>query len=877
MPDDDKDKEKEKQKEEALTVAKTVAGLGSGAVEGLLSKKSSLGDSLKKGGTKSVSKGVGDWATKELVGAGLKDNPLESTVAGLAGGAAKSLVELGLKEGIGWIEEQLKGKPSLPEVSYSFTEPAGTAWQVRRLHMSEALSEPFLCSIDLVTEELGVKTDELLGVDVELTMERAAEHSSVLRSIYGIVHLVEFIGVTMERLQIRVEVVPALYLLDQRVDTRLWQNATVPTVLKEVLEAALGEYDRKLDVAGIKGSYTEREYIVQYHESDLDFAQRLMEEEGITYWFKHDPSTNREVLQLFDDNGSFTDIDTLSDDPKLTIVTDREDYVEYESLQHLDYTRELTPTTVHQRRFNWLEPTVPELSTAPKPGQSKTGPQGRVREVYRHGRYEQQHSSEPRTIRRLVHHRQRDEVVRGYGNVVGFTPGCKFAVDGHQRSDLNQTYMLRRITHSADCPEVMKGEERVGPNYANRYEAQIFDTAKPYRPPPVTPRPRIYGPQTALVTGPEGEEIHTDNHGRIKVLFDWDRVHSMTDDSSMWIRVAHNWAGPGFGTFFVPRIGMEVVVEFIEGDPARPLVVGCVYNGDNDVSISLPADKTQSTIRTRSSPGSEGFNELRFEDAAGSEEVFLHAQKNLREKVLNNHSTSVGADQSNSVGGSQTQTVKVDQSETISGKQTMKVEKTRDKEIIQDETNKLRANRTSTVDLDDKLTVTGTTTITSGKTMTVVAQSDYIQTVGGKSSIAINAGKAGPGDGSLVAANNFYLDGKKEVWITQDWKSSIKMHGGDAYYATQGNCIIGSKLDTQISSETANLLGSAATKVQFSQGGATITIEGGKVAISASEITLASKANSIKIDGAGVTVSGAKVDVAAQGVATVTGALVKVN
>lgn len=782
-----------------------------------------------------------------------------------------------IEDGIEAVADMLASEDPLPKVNYTLTvEDGGDAhWAVRSLVFAEALSEPYLITLRLVTEDVHADTELLLGANIELTIDREA----ITRTVHGLIHLVEFLGVVENHLHVRIEVVPALYLLGQRVDTRLWQNASVIDVVKEVLDGAFADYEREVDVDKLTATYNPREYIVQYHESDFDFVSRLLEAEGITYWFDHERGTGREVLVLEDSNDNFIDITTIDDNPELHIIVDRPDRAEIESLQALDWRRELTSTAVHRRLFDWLTPIEPIESVAPAPGDPDVDDRGLRREVYHHGRMIED-DPDPRTLRKLVHRTQRDKFVSGHGNVTGLFPGRKFAVIDHQRADMDREYLVRRVVHEGDCPDVIMGGKDSGdvPRYQSRFECLVFEADKPFRPRPDTPRPKIYGPQTAIVTGPDGEEIHTDEHGRVKVRFDWDRVHELTDDTSMWIRVAHHWAGPGFGTFFVPRIGMEVVVEFIEGNPDRPLIIGCVYNGDNSISVGVPDNKTQSTIRTRSSPDSEGYNEMRFEDAAGSEEIFVHAQKDYNEVVENCHSTSVGADQSNTVSGNQTQTVKKDQTETVEGHQKMTVQKTRTTEITEDETNTYHASRSTVVEVDELLEVLGKTTVRSGDTLTIEAQKDFVQTVGGKSSVSVNAGPAGAGDGSVSCANNLTLEATTKVHISQNGASTITLAGGNADHATNGVFNVVAKGDLLLSSTSGALAGQGSSKVEFSQGGGGITIEGEKISISSpSEITLTVGGNSVKIDSAGVTVSGSKVDVTATGVTTISGSLVKLN
>lgn len=796
------------------------------------------------------------------------------TLGDLAGAAPEIASALG--DAIEAVSELLGVGDPLPKVGYTVTIEDGpdATWMVRSMHFSEALSEPYLVALELVTEELSADTEKLLGANIELIIDR----ESITRTVCGVIHLVEYVGVVDDRLHVRIEVVPALYLLTQRIDTRLWQDASVLDVVKEVLEGGFAEYEREVDDTGLAATYNPREYVVQYHESDFDFVNRLLEAEGITYWFDHERGTGKEVMVLEDSNDNYVDVTTLDDNPELHIIVDNPEGAERESLQFLDWTRELTSTAVYRRLFDWMTPIEPIEATAPPEGEPAVDDRGLRREVYHHGRMLED-DPVPRTIRKLVHRTQRDRIARGHGNAIGIHPGRKFSIVDHQRTDLDREYLVRRVVHVADCPDVVRDDAGSGgPRYQNRFECLVFDDQKPFRPPPVTPRPRIYGPQTAIVTGPDGEEIHTDEHGRVKVRFDWDRVHTLIDDTSMWIRVAHHWAGPGYGTFFVPRIGMEVVVEFIEGNPDRPLIIGCVYNGNNAISVGVPDNKTRSTIRTKSSPDSDGYNEMRFEDSAGHEEIFVHAQKDYNEVVENCHSTSVGADQSNSVSGNQTQTVKKDQTETVEGHQKMTVQKTRKTEITEDETNLYHASRSTTVEVNELLEVLGTTTIRSGDTVTVEAQKDFKQTVGGKSSVTVSAGAAGAGDASTKCDNNYSVEATTKVFLSQNGASTIKLEGGNADHATNAVFNVVAKGDLLLSSTGGALAGSGSSKVELSNKGGGITIEGGKITISSpSEITLSVGGNSVKVDTAGVTVSGSKVDVTATGVTTISGSIVKLN
>jgi type VI secretion system secreted protein VgrG len=251
----------------------------------------------------------------------------------------------------------------------------------------------------------------------------------------------------------------------------------------------------------------------------------------------------------------------------------------------------------------------------------------------------------------------RADRIRGGGDLLGLEAGTTLTLHGHPHPELGESYLVTRAVHRGDCPQVDIGESSpfAGADYENTFEAQVLDL--PYRA-RRRDKPRVLGPQTAVVVGPPGEEIHTDALGRVQVRMRWDRQQrDRSDETSCWLRVAQLWAGAGWGALFLPRVGMEVLVAFVDGDPDRPMVAGTLYNGAHEPPYPLPEQRTRSTIRTQSSPGGEGFNELRFDDAAGAEEVYLHAQRDHNEEAERNHTQRVGASQSIRVGRDQAQRI----------------------------------------------------------------------------------------------------------------------------------------------------------------------------------------------------------------------------
>jgi type VI secretion system secreted protein VgrG len=554
-------------------------------------------------------------------------------------------------------------------------------WHVRRVKLNEAISQPYELVVDIMTEELGTATDDLLGADVEFEIERG----HLPHAVYGVIHRVDYIGITTDKLLVRVWVAPAFRLLAQQINTRIFQDVTVLEIVEQVLTPGLQIYGRTYDAANNKiaqaDQYPKHDYCVQYGESDFDFVSRLLEEEGIAYYFEPDVDANKEKLILINNNNDYPEV-ALIGDPSVPIIPDNPETADRESLRYFEWSRPEQINKVVAWHYNWkvggehLFP-VQHLEAEIKGSQAE---RGRIRELYLHGDRrkivdkaddEGFDGSAIDELAPLVERRWQlfdRQAQRGQGrsNVTGFAAGYKFELLDHSRAELGGVkFLITRVVHSGDSPE----EERHAAGGQQRYENsfECIPEEKPFRPALVTRRPRIYGPTTAIVTGPSGEEIHTDKHGRIKIKFPWDRVSPTDETSSCWARVAQSWAGPGWGAMFIPRIGMEVVVEFLEGNPDRPLVTGCVYNAQQPPPFALPDNKTKTTVKSQSSPNKAGYNEITFEDLAGSEQIIVHAQKDYNEKVENLHNLGVGSHQTYDIGGDQKITVKGSQFITVKG------------------------------------------------------------------------------------------------------------------------------------------------------------------------------------------------------------------
>ncbi len=563
------------------------------------------------------------------------------------------------------------------QLSFSCDTDSEVPWVVSGLQFSEHFNQPYQMRLEMRTDDPLAEPTNMLGQPITLTIER----DGFTRELDGIVECVEDGLADNNHLLAALTVVPALAALGYRRNSRIFQDISIKDILVEVLEAALGPYNREIDVGFLNaGDYPLQEYTVQYRETDLDFVHRLMEEYGITYRFEHEGGA--ETMVLLDNDSGYVDLVSLgNEDGMVPMVLQGGGAGEIEDLREFYRESKLRSTVARTTVFDWLDPASTqdeedeESSPFDIPNGAEIGPE---REDYNHDsptsmfgyRSAGLDFSEVTNqvgLRRKVH--QRDAVTfSGFGTATHMAPGTKFELLDHPQADLNAHYLVVAVDHAAgDFADPNNPEE----SYTNRFQCVPLDVE--WRPERKTPRPQIPSMQTATVVGPAGEEIHTDEHGRIMVQFHWDRRKNYNEEASCFVRVVQPWSGNGWGFVFLPRIGMEVSVTFLEGDPDRPVVTGCLYNGDHATPHALPGNKTKSTIKTQSSPGGDGFNELSFEDAAGSEEIYIHAQKNLNEVVLANHDTTVGNNQTNNVDVDQTQTVHGNQVEIVDGNQEMTV------------------------------------------------------------------------------------------------------------------------------------------------------------------------------------------------------------
>ncbi|MEZ4296933.1 MAG: type VI secretion system tip protein TssI/VgrG [Polyangiaceae bacterium] len=554
--------------------------------------------------------------------------------------------------------------------------------RVVRFSGHESISQGFQLGITVSCDHLDLHPGSVVGRAATLTIDAGQGP----RAVHGIVSRFAHVDPWRNGAEYHLTLVPAMARLRLRTDSRIYQGLSVPEIIADVLRRAgfrqvsrrerglsraldraeTGDFDMVLGA-----SHAPRESCVQYRETDWDFVHRLLEEEGILSFFEHDDSAHRLVI-----SDSPTVHEPISGADTLPFRPQSGMSAAEEHVARFHFAEESRPDRVAVSDYQFERPLL-RLDASAEAGAFGTGTVaatataggGNAFEVYEHPGHHDHPEAGMRTARMRIEEIQATRwVSQGESSSSRLVPGRTFVLTDHPSSEMNRRYLITRVEHRGAEPANSGGAEE---RYVCRFEAIPADVA--FRPPRRTPRPVIPGIQTAIVVGPPGEEIHTDRHGRVKVRFHWDRTGYTDDRCSAWIRVAQASAGAAFGSVFLPRVGHEVVVDFIEGDPDRPLITGSVYHGANVPPLALPAEKTKSTVKTSSTPGGGGSNELRFEDQKGAEEVYLHAQKDLSIQVENDKSLLVGANETSTVSGNRTVQVNAFDTETVLLAQTVTV------------------------------------------------------------------------------------------------------------------------------------------------------------------------------------------------------------
>ncbi|MFC3393919.1 type VI secretion system tip protein VgrG [Brenneria rubrifaciens] len=511
--------------------------------------------------------------------------------------------------------------------------------------LSEALNQPFVLSLNLASPLPGIDFGDVLDQPCELLVWYEGE---LRRRVSGIVSAFAQGDTGFRRTRYQAEVRPALWRLGLRTNTRIFQAQKPEGIIGTLLEeAGITDY-----AFALRHDHAVREYCVQYRESDLAFVTRLAAEEGMYFFHEFEEGKHRVVFA--DDAGA------LSKGPELFFNLATQGLSEGEYVRRFRYAEQVSTAEVALKDYSFKTPAYGLLHS------KMSGALEHQRDTYQHydypGRFKQDPSGKAFTGYRLDALRAGAMTGSGESNAPTLMPGSSFTLTEHPNPALNSGWQLVAITHSGQQPQALEEESGGEPTtYSNSFEVISAKTTwradLPYK-------PMVDGPQIATVVGPAGEEIYCDEYGRVKLQFPWDRYGANDDQSSCWVRVSQGWAGGQYGLIAIPRIGHEVIVSFLEGDPDQPIVTGRTFHATNPSPYELPLHKTRMTIKSKTHKGG-GFNELRFEDAADNEEIFIHAQKDQNIQVNHDETLSIGNDQRIAVARDRSTHIGQDEANTV--------------------------------------------------------------------------------------------------------------------------------------------------------------------------------------------------------------------
>ena len=669
----------------------------------------------------------------------------------------------------------------------------------RSMNVSEALGRLFQCDLELLSGDPNVNLDKILGQNVTVRFKRADGET---RYFNGFVSRFSQAGELGEFVRYEATLQPWFWLLTRTADCRIFQETTVPEIIIEIF--------REHNFTDFKDALTETyrtwEYCVQYRETDFNFISRLMEQEGIYYYFTHEDGKHTLVLS-----------DSLSGHNPVAGYEEVPYYPPQQSMRrkrdHIygwNLTREVQPGAFAMRSFDFHKPRAKLLAEYSIPRDHAQAEY----EIYDYpGEYAERTDGDVYVRTRIEELQAQYEQVNGQGNASGLTAGCLFKLTRYPRSDQNKEYLITAMRFEIGPLEYESTSERnEGPRFSCRFTAiNSFET---FRPPRTTPKPVVQGLQTAVVAGRTGEEIWTDEYGRVKVQFHWDRYGKSDENSSCWMRVSQVHAGRGFGGVDIPRIGEEVIVSFLEGDPDSPIIIGRVYNNDNRPPTGLPAAGMVSGLKSNSTPGGGGYNEISMNDTKGQEAVTVHAQKDMTTTVENDCTTTV-------VGGNNVLAVQAGtRSVTVQGDTSLTVQ---------------AGDRTVHVTGNYKLDTTNEVSIQAPTKISLTCGGSSITLEPG--SITISAG----GGSSLVLDANAFMHSSGNSEVRLDGNANVKSSGG-----------------SQVLLDSNALMNSNAGDQVLLDGNATISSPG-EATVEAPTCTLAGGGSTTKADASGVAVTGPKV------------------
>jgi type VI secretion system secreted protein VgrG len=614
---------------------------------------------------------------------------------------------------------------------------------LNKVNTTEGISQLYTIEVELLHDS-EKESYEAEAINLQSVLGQAAtiavtQRDNKTRLMNGVIQSIRQIGRTQNYSFYNAVLVPQIWELTQVVQSRIFQQKSVKDILTEVFK----NYQVKLE---LQWDYKPRNYCVQYNESDFAFASRLMEEEGICYYFEF--TTTAERMIITDHFQQPRDCPTKSRIPiSVESLSDTEVFESAIKNWQISYKLQTGKITLWDHNFQ-----LPKRKLETQQTSRYSYGEMRNMEVYQYpGGYSRKYdgiskdggeqasdlqnifTDNQQTVKDRVEALDANhKTSHGTSDCCTLTPGHRFQLVNHPINTYNAQYIVTSVKHEIDQhPNFLTEIERDNA-YKNEFTCIPHGQGNPeFRPLPTTPKPVVQGSQTAVVVGPPGEEIFTDKYGRVKVQFHWDRYGKVNSDSSCWVRVAQTWAGNKWGAMFIPRIGMEVLVHFLEGDPDQPIITGCVYNADAMPPYTLPDEKTKSTLKTNSSKGGGGFNEFRIEDKKGEEQIFVHGEKNLDIRIKNDAKEIIKRDRHLIVERNQHEKVKADKHLKVTGNQNEQIDGAFSKKVgtnIQE-----KAGQKFAVDAGTEIH------LKAGMTATIEAGTMLTMKVGGNS-VTINSG-----------------------------------------------------------------------------------------------------------------------------------------
>lgn len=621
-----------------------------------------------------------------------------------------------------------------------------------KLRGQEGLSEIFNFYIDLFSEKDKIAFEDIIGQNVTITISLADGSYRYLNGLIS--RFSQEYGVSMPGSGFRssyysATVVPWFWLLTRTSDSRIFQNLSVPDIVEQIFSEK-GFTDYKLNLSA---TYQPREYTVQYRETDYNFVSRLLEDEGICYFFSHEDGTHTMVLA---DSSGANEPCPMQESANFRLSGEK--HIGYEDqIDSLKMVKEIQAGRYSLNDYNYEIPNNDLKVTSDTTHVFGPG----EREMYDYpGGYDKRNMGDSLATLRMEEEEARIITLSGASDCRAFASGYRFKLHDSFQDDWNdKEYLLTRVSHEVDqSAQYFTGASAAGDegSYKNHFECIPHEV--PFRPVRNTRKPVVDGVQTAVVVGPSGEEIYTDDYGRVKVQFHWDREGTLDENSSCWLRVGQSMAGNGWGALFLPRVGHEVIVEFIEGDPDRPIVTGQVYHGINRPPYKLPDEKTKSTFKSNSSPDGGGFNEIRFEDKKGEEQLFTHAEKNQDVRVKADSREWIGNDRHLVVKNEQLELVESNKHLTVQGDHNEKVDGTISIETSMDLQEKVGMKHAVDAGMEIHLKAGMNVVLEAGISITLKAGGGFIVvgpagvTISGTPVLINSGGSAGSGSGCSPAA-----------------------------------------------------------------------------------------------------------------------------